>query len=641
MAFGPVPIMNNTRALAGVALFLLATGSTQAQQTAPEADKTLLFGDTHLHTSYSFDAYLNKNQTADPDTAYRWAKGLPVIHPFNRSRVKIETPLDFLVVSDHAELMGYIRAANNGTAQDEDLGLWGNFKRWMATFVLNRAISGGGGSAFFSALLPVPPVGSGDPVQDPSNVLPTNTFGDTVPTETTAWSEIVDSAERHNKPGEFTTLIGWEWSSIPVGVNLHRIVFTPDSGDKAKQFLPYGSDQSQYPEDLWTFLEETQEATGARFIAMPHNSNISKGYMYAETSLTGKPIDAEYARRRMQWEPISEVTQIKGDSETHPVVSPDDKFADFETYTHYIQQERAEYKPTPADYMRGALKTGLALEQKVGVNPYQFGVIGSTDSHSGLASAEEDNFWGKFARDSTPETKRSEDKIGGSAVTGWSMSASGLAAVWSQGNTRDDIFNAFQKKETYATTGTRIKVRVFGGWAFDDSALTATDFAKVGYAGGVPMGGSLSGGQSGTPLQLIIRAQKDPVNANLDRVQVVKGWVDASGAQHEKVYNVAWSGQESQERSADAQGNLPSVGSTVNLETGSWDNSIGASELAVRWTDTDFDPAMRAFYYVRVLQIPTPRHSLLDSIALQTEVPQEGPATIQERAYTSPIWYTP
>ncbi len=612
-----------------------------SQNLIAQESPQLLFGDTHLHTSYSFDAYLNKNQTADPDTAYRWAKGLPVIHPYNRARVQIGTPLDFLVVSDHAELMGVIRAINLGTAELEDLGWWGNLKAWFAVTMLNRAIEGGEGASIFKTLLPMPAeVPGADPVADPSNKMPTSTFGDTLPIETTAWHEIVDAAEHHNMPGEFTTFIGWEWSSIPTGANLHRIVFTPDGGDKAKQFVPYGSDQSQYPEDLWQWLEDTSKRTGARFVAMPHNSNISKGYMYAETTLKGKPITAEYARRRMRWEPVSEVSQIKGDSETHPSVSPDDEFADFETYSHYIQQVPEPYQPTPADYARPALLTGLALEQSIGVNPYQFGMIGSTDAHTGLSSAEEDNFWGKFARDSTPETKRRGGAIGNGGATGWSMSASGLAAVWARENTREEIFAAFQRKEVYATTGTRLQVQVFAAWDFDEQILEATDFAQQGYEQGVPMGGMLSAATQtaeGQRPQLMIRAQKDPNNANLDRIQVIKGWVDSAGQQHEQIFNVAWSG----ERQLDGQGKLPAVGNTVDVNTAAYDNSIGAGQLSALWTDAEFDPAQRAFYYVRVLQIPTPRHSLYDAVALQTEVPEEGPATLQERAYTSPIWYTP
>jgi hypothetical protein len=602
----------------------------------------LLFGDTHLHTSYSFDAYLNKNQTGDPDTAYRWARGLPVIHPYNRARIRIGTALDFLVVSDHAEMLGLMRAVNRGNAKLEDLGLWGNLKRWVSILVMNRAIDAADGNAVFNAILPNRATGSGvDPVQDPANVLPENVFGDLVPIQTGAWQEIIDAAQRHNQPGRFTTFIGWEWSSIPTGANLHRVVFTPDAGETARQFLPFGSDLGQYPQDLWSFLEETQARTGARFIAIPHNSNISKGYMYARTTLRGEPIDAVYARRRMRWEPVSEVTQIKGDSETHPALSPDDVFADFERYQHYIQQEAQTYEPAAGDFMRSALKSGLALERETGVNPYRFGVIGSTDSHAGLSSAEEDNFWGKFARDSTPETKLSSDSIGGSGVNGWDMSASGLAAVWATGNTREEIFAAFQRRELYATTGPRIKVRVFAGWHFDDAGVAASDFARSGYERGVPMGGVVRSPPGGEALQLLIRAEQDPTTAGLDRVQVIKGWVDGRGREHERIYNVAWSGQQSGQRKVADNGELPAITNTVDLDTGSWDDSIGESSLAVLWRDPDFDPSQAAFYYLRVLQVPTPRHSLLDSLALQSELPGDVPATIQERAYTSPIWYSP
>ncbi|MEM8497561.1 MAG: DUF3604 domain-containing protein [Pseudomonadota bacterium] len=607
------------------------------------AETQLLFGDTHLHTSYSFDAYLNKNQSADPDTAYRWAKGQPVVHALNRTRAQIDTPLDFLVVSDHAELLGVIRALNRDEAETEDLGLWGNLRRWLAVNALNDAIEGGDGSELFNSLLPVAPENpGGDPVLDPANNIDDiSPFGDTVPIETNAWHDIVEAAERHNDPGTFTSFIGWEWSSIPSGANLHRIVFSPDGADKAKQYLPYGSDNSQYPQDLWQWLQTTQEKTGSRFLAMPHNSNISKGYMYADTTLKGDALDADYAEQRMLWEPVSEITQIKGDSETHPTLSPDDEFADFETYEYYIQQTPQEYTPRAADYARSALRLGLAQGQSLGINPYQFGMIGSTDSHSGLASPEEHNFWGKFARDSTPETKRSADSIGNRGVTGWDMSASGLAAVWAEENTRDAIFAAFQRREVYATTGTRLKVRVFGGWSFAQENLESADFASIGYEQGVPMGGELSGntrlGESGAP-QMLIKAFKDPKDANLDRVQVIKGWVDADGNTFEQVYNVAWAG----DRQLDANGKLPAIGNTVDLNSGQVENSIGADSLSTLWSDPDFDAEQAAFYYVRVLQIPTARHSLLDGIALQMETaPEEGPATLQERAYTSPIWYTP
>ncbi|MFK7733293.1 MAG: DUF3604 domain-containing protein [Pseudomonadales bacterium] len=607
------------------------------------AETQLLFGDTHLHTSYSFDAYLNKNQSADPDTAYRWAKGQAVVHALNRTRAQIDTPLDFLVVSDHAELMGVIRALNRDEAETEDLGLWGNLKRWFAVKTLNDAIEGGEGSELFNSLLPVAPTNpDGDPVLDSSNNIDrVNPFGDTVPIETSAWHEIVDAAERHNNPGTFTSFVGWEWSSIPTGANLHRIVFSPDGADKAKQYLPYGSDDSQYPEDLWQWLEVTQKKTGSRFLAMPHNSNISKGYMYADTTLKGDALDSEYARQRMQWEPVSEVTQIKGDSETHPTLSPEDEFADFETYEYYIQQTAEAYTPRAADYARSALRLGLAQGQSLGVNPYQFGMIGSTDSHSGLSSPEEHNFWGKFARDSTPETKRGAESIGNRGVTGWDMSASGLAAVWAEENTRESIFAAFQRKEVYATTGTRLKVRVFGGWNFSEESLQSADFANLGYQYGVPMGAELTGktrpDDAAAP-QMLIKAFKDPKGAHLDRVQVIKGWVDADGATFERVYNVAWAGN----RTLDDTGKLSAIGNTVDLSSGQVDNSIGADSLSVLWSDPDFNATQSAFYYIRVLQIPTARHSLYDGIALQMEdAPEEGPATIQERAYTSPIWYTP
>jgi len=626
-------------------LLFLSTLLVTASTVSVADDKSTLqtqvyFGDTHLHTSYSFDAFLNNNHSADPDTAYRWAKGQPVVHPYNRARVQIETPLDFLVVSDHAEMLGVMKAVRNDSDLFEDLGLWRNIKRWIAMRMMNNAIDEDTGLQFFARFLPVTPPTEGhvDPVADPSNnISDVDIFGDTSGVGSAAWQDIVATAERHNDPGTFTSLIGWEWSSIPTGANLHRIVISPDGGETATQYLPYGSDQSQYPEDLWAWLDSTQQRTGARFLAIPHNSNISKGYMFDSTTLKGEPITAEYAERRIRWEPIVEVTQIKGDSETRSEFSPEDEFADFESYEHYIQRGQTSYNPMAADYIRPALKRGLAIGQQVGVNPYKFGLIGSTDAHTGLSSPEENNFWGKMAKDSTPETKERQGK---SAVSsnGWDMSASGVAAVWASENSREAIYAAFKRKEVYATSGPRLRVQLFAGWNFPAGAESSEDFAAIGYRNGVPMGGDLIPTREfEQPPSFLLRAIKDPRGANLDRMQIVKGWVDTEGEQHEKVYNVAWSG----ERQLDAAGRLPEVGNTVDLKSGRYTNSVGQAEFAVRWSDPDFDPQLSAFYYARVLQIPTPRNGLFDSLALQLDKPPRGPKTIQERAYTSPVWYQP
>ena len=605
-----------------------------------EPVKNVYFGDTHLHSSYSFDAFLNNNHSADPDTAYRWAKGQPVIHPYNRARVQIDTPLDFLVVSDHAEMLGVMRAVHEDNFIKEDLGWIGNIKRWYSFWLMNRAIDSNTGLQFFSQFLPQNPTieGHGDPVQHPdNNISDLAIFGDTSKTSTLAWHDIVETAERHNDPGTFTSLLGWEWSSIPMGANLHRIVISPDGAEKGKQFLPYGSDQSQYPEDLWQWLDETQKQTGARFLAIPHNSNISKGYMFDDTTLRGEPITAEYARRRMQWEPVVEATQIKGDSETRSDFSPEDEFADFENYDYYIQVgQKNDYKASAADYIRPALKRGLSIGQQVGVNPYKFGLIGSTDAHTGLSTSEEGNFWGKMASDSTPETK---ERLGAKIRSnGWNMSASGIAAVWAEENTREAIYAAFKRKEVYATSGPRLRVQMFAGWDFPEGAESSESFSAIGSQFGVPMGGDLTAGDNdGKAPVFLLRAVKDPLGANLDRLQVVKGWIDSAGQQHEKVYNVAWS----DDRQLDTNGNLSPVGNTVDLSSGRYDNSIGQPEFSLRWTDPDFGPQQSAFYYVRVLQIPTPRNGLLDSLALELDEPPRGAKTIQERAYSSPIWFQP
>ncbi len=615
--------------------FAIAAGFLGAFATGgiagADEHRELLWGDTHLHSSNSFDAFLNRNMSADPDTAYRYAKGLPVVHPFHRARVQIETPLDFLVVADHAEFLGVIRHTVQRGIPTDDLSLWQQMRAAIAERQLKRAVENDEGAAVFLSFLPKPMS-----VEEAAEQGRTLDFPGSETMERTTWQEAIAIADAHHEPGKFTALIGWEWSSIPAGANLHRVVFTSADATTAAKFQPYSSVHSMYPEDLWAWLDETTQATGAEFVAIPHNSNISKGYMFAETSLRGEPYTEESAKTRARWEPVVEATQIKGDSETHPKLSPDDPFADFELYPHYIQNDPPPYEAKRGDYVRDGLRRGLEIEAAVGANPYRFGLIGSTDAHTGIASAEEPNFWGKMARDSIPEAKEAGWR-GDGGPTGWSMSASGLAAVWAESNTRAAILDAFRRREVYATTGPRIAVRVFGGWNFEASDAEAP-IDSVGAARGVPMGAVLPAAPSGGVPRFLIHAQRDPKSANLDRVQVVKGWVEADGTSHEHVYDVAWSDQ----RVPDADGTLPPVGNTVDLATGRFTNDIGSPRLVTVWRDPDFDASQSAFYYVRVLEIPTPRHALFDALALGLDPTGiEGPATLQERAYTSPIWYAP
>lgn len=620
---------SNNRLRFGILLLLAMPGPSYTETK-------VLFGDTHLHSAYSFDAFLNDNHSAFPDDAYRWARGLPVIHPTNRVRATIETPLDFLVVSDHAEVLGVITELHSDRSLLSEMGLWGSFKRWITLGITDYLIDSGRAEMVFTYGLPKPAVGTGhDPVADENGIVVDAGLGDTTVIREHVWADIVGAAERHNRPGTFTSLIGWEWTSTPTGANLHRVILTPDGADKASQFLPYGSDVSQYPQDLWAWLEETGQRTGTRFLSIPHNSNLSKGYMFDEITLDGSLITADYAVTRMAFEPVVEVTQVKGDSESLPD-SPGDTFSDFETYQYYLQAYGTDYKPEYGDYARSALKRGLSIAKNIGINPYKFGMIGSTDSHTGLSSPEEDNFWGKYPNDSTPETK-DQAIIGDAANSGWSMSASGLAAVWAKENTREEIYAAFKRKEVYATTGPRLRLQMFANWMFPENAHRDSEMAEIGYAYGVPMGGDLTRAEGKQTPTFLLRAVKDPVGANLDRIQMIKGWLDEAGKQHEKIYNVAWSDG----RALDVKGELPSVGSTVDLNTGRHSNIIGASELSVMWEDPDFNSAQQAFYYSRVLQIPTARHSLFDAIALQSIDLDNGPSTIQERAYSSPIWYTP
>jgi len=605
---------------------------------ASMAERQLLWGDTHLHSTYSSDAFTNGNLTATPDTAYRYAKGMPVVHPGHKARVQIGTPLDFLVVSDHAEYLGVIRSLYLNPMVTEGLSLRERLWTRFVQYLLRDAIDGQSGRELFTSILPKPSENAVTAMEGWEEDRVSGLIPRQPTVEIDTWKLITDTADAHNEPGHFTALIGWEYSLIPGGANLHRIVMGDINAEQAQTFAPFGFDDSSFPSDLWAWLDKTSTATGGNFIAIPHNSNISKGSMFDVRDIRGADIDAEYAEIRRYWEPVVEITQIKGDSETHPALSPDDEFADFETYPYYIQREWTDYVPQPADYIRSALKTGLALKSAIGVNPYQFGVIGSTDAHTSLPSAEEDNFHGKMATDSVPSRKSGGWSDDARGTFGWGMSASGLAAVWATENTREAIVAAMRRREVYATSGPRIAVRVHGGWNLSAAMMDQPAFPENLAALAVPMGGEIVGANEGGQFSLLIEAQADPTGANLDRVQVIKGWVDTTGMTHEEIHNVAWAGQN---RVAE-DGSLMPVGSSVDMRTGLTANSIGAAQLSALWVDPQFDPERAAFYYVRVLQIPTARHSLLDKLALaDPEIDTRRPDTIQERAYTSAIWYRP
>ena len=627
--------MRPTLILIATSLLCVAAACAETTTTTPsstaaapiEEPTHVYWGDTHLHSNYSPDAYLQGNSSADPDTAYRFAKGLPAIHPGSGAKVRLSRPLDFLALTDHGEFMGIIPKLIAG---DPLIANTKTGKRWAKMFAKGKGVK------VFAEGIEI--MNSGQIPDDLSSPE----------INAAVWADIVEVGQAHDDPGTFTTFIGWEWTSTPEGYNLHRVVISPDA-EAAKKYIPFNSFDSTKPEDLWAWLEKTNQETGARFVAIPHNSNISNGLMFDQVDSEGRPITAEYARMRMKWEPVVEMTQMKGDSETHPTLSPTDEFADYETYEHLIKAGEdadphvtwnggdAEIEGAKAgDYARSALRRGLEIEAKVGANPYKFGMIGATDSHTGLATYEETNFWGKYGTDSTPEGK--DNIVIPPKSTGWDIGAAGLAGVWAEENTRESLFSAFQRKEVYATTGPRIRLRFFGGWEFSSKDARNGNMAAAGYDRGVPMGGDLTEGPAGKAPAFLIHAVKDPLSGNLDRVQVIKGWVDSDGKSYEKIYNVAWSG----ERTLDANGALEPVGNTVDISKGVYTNDIGTSQLVASWADPDFDPEVRAFYYLRVLEIPTPRSSLYDTLALREDASRSGkPAFIQERAYSSPIWYTP
>jgi len=579
----------------------------------------VLFGDTHLHTNWSTDAGMIGTKLS-PDEAYRLVKGEAVTSNAGW-RVKLHKPLDFVVISDHAENLGladFIRRSDPILLANEQGRKWHDMTK-----------AGNGYDAFIEWINQSLST-STDLINEPRMME-------------SVWRKVVENADKYNEPGNFTALIGFEWTSSAGGGNLHRNVIFRDGAERAEQIMPFSIFDSDDPEDLWEYMAGYEEKTGGRVLSIPHNGNLSNGIMFQTTTLKGKRFDREYAERRMYFEPVYEVTQIKGDGEAHPLLSPDDEFADFETMDkgNILGTEPKEPEMLPGEYARGAYKVGLQQEDRIGVNPFKFGMVGSTDAHTGLATTREDNFFGK-ASIGEPSATRAEHVLIKSLVDDsldmfiGDTGASGLAAVWARDNTREAIWDAFARKEVYATTGSRMSVRVFGGWNFSAEEVERQDFAAQGYARGVPMGGDLSDAPEGGAPGFMIRALRDPDNANLDRVQIIKGWLDGQETK-ELIYDVACAdGREIVERRC-----ATPVGDTVDVADASYTNDIGDALLMGYWQDPDFDPEQRAFYYVRVIEIPKPRWTAYDAKFFNADMPEGTEMTVQDRAYTSPIWYTP
>ena len=597
---------------------------------SPYADRKFpmrpLFGDTHLHTGFSMDAGAFGCRLT-PRDAYRFARGEQVMASSGQP-AKLSRPLDFLVVADHSDNMGMF---SDLLAGKPELLADPTGRRWY-----DMIQSGQGQTAALEL------IGKFSQGQFPKALeYAPGTRG-----YRGAWQETIAAAEAYNDPGRFTAFIGYEWTSLDKGNNLHRNVIFRDNADRASQVEPFTCVPplgSTNPIELWKWMDMYEKKTGGSVLALAHNGNLSNGTMFPIVEAFGKAIDREYVEQRAKWERLYEATQMKGDGEAHPFLSPNDEFADYETWAFgnldgsvAKKNEMLEF-----EYTRSALKNGLKLEAKLGTNPYKFGLVGSSDAHTGLASFEEDNFFGKTTP-GEPSAHRltatfmNNDKSG-VKIMDWQVVSSGYAVVWAEENTRASIFDAMHRKETYATTGSRLVVRFFGGWDFEATDSNSREPAVTGYRKGVPMGGDLNNAPEGKSPTFLVAAMKDPLSGNLDRIQIIKGWLDAKGELQEKVYDVVWSG----DRKPDAKGKVPSVGSTVDVENATWTNTIGAPELITVWKDPDFDAKLRAFYYVRVIEIPTPRWTAYDAKKFGVKPLPGTQMTTTERAYTSPIWFNP
>ena len=582
--------------------------------------QNVYFGDTHLHTSWSADAGL-AGATLGPDFAYRVARGETVTSqtglPF-----KLIRPLDFVVVADHSENMGiydYLTRADPILKESE------NGRKWLKYFQDGEGIKAAYEWSAFNAK-------GEDPIKSPEM-------------NSQVWQKVIENAEKYNNPGVFTAFIGYEWTSGPGSNNLHRNVIFRDGADRTRQVIPLSAMDSDDPEDLWAYLNTYEQKTGGRVLCIPHNGNLSNGMMFMLETFDGKKFDKAYAETRQRFERIVEVTQPKGTGEAHPYLSPDDEFADFELMDAGNLTGTVAKKPEmlKTEYAREALKLGLAEKARIGVNPYKFGMIGSTDSHNAIPSTREENWFGKIHFVEPSPHRRDgyfiESTVDPSlSIRDVDLGASGLAAVWATENTREALWDAFARREVYATTGTRLKVRVFAGWDFKESEVQRPDFAKQGYARGVPMGGDLRPGPNGAAPTFMVRALRDPDGANLDRIQIIKGWLDGSGKTQERIYDVAVSG----DRTIGSDGrSKESVGNTVDIANATYTNDIGSPVLTAYWKDPNFDPKLSAFYYVRVIEIPTPRWTAYDAKYFNITMPEGTAMQVTDRAYSSPIWYSP
>lgn len=589
------------------------------------------WGDTHLHTDNSVDAF-GFGTRLGPEAALRFARGEEVTATTG-AKTQLSRPLDFLVIADHSDALGATRRLFDASRWyvewvmgDETVLRWYDMMHEspeQSTRAIGELIAAAAEDRVPEAIAP-----DGDKSQEATKDI---------------WNTQLSVLDRYNEPGVFSAIAGYEWTAMPNGNNLHRVVMFRDGSDKTRQTAPFPGLQTTAPQ-LWEYMKAYEEETGGRVLAIPHNSNLSNGLMFQMTMEDGSPMTPEYAALRAWAEPVIEATQIKGDSETHPYLSPNDEMAGFGVqgwdFGNLSLSEKTEPSMYAGSYARSALLRGLTLEQQMGVNPYAFGMIGSTDSHTSLATGDEDNFWGKHTGNEQSNTDRSmtAQNLGTrEGRFGWHYLAGGYAAAWARGNTRAEIFDAFARREVYATTGPRMSVRVFGGFGFTGGDWDG-DWVRKGYTDGVPMGGELT--ETGEAPSFLISAMKDPDGANLDRVQVIKGWIDASGEMQERVYDVVWSDADTRRKSG---GKLAPVGDTVNREDATYTNTIGAGELRTTWTDPDYREGQRAFYYVRVLEIPTPRWPLFDAVRFGVTLSEEAmaDAVAQERAYTSPIWLKP